>query len=393
MQRTDTLIKVISTIVLIAIVFYIGYYLYDSQANPLTTAAAMEYTIKESAHTTGYAVRTEKQLSGGASRVSVTADDGEKLAANSTYALKFSSVSSMEAAQKANELELKVLWLEALVADGNTAADAMAKDSVRALAYSIDSGSFSNLDELLADINVKLFHSSDFTEENLQAELESTRAQLEAMEDELETDMERLTVSESGIFSRFVDGFEAVDAERLVGLSPDELTQLFSSPANTDGASGKLVTDIYWRYAAIVNESDAAKLKVGDRVELEFSLTFNGTVAMEVESIGEVSGGQCVVVFVSSSNLNDVIAVRELNSDIIFSVTTGIRIPKEAVQQDGETEQYYVYVISGVQAQRVDINILTEYDEYYLAESGGNLRDGMEIIVEARDLYIGKVVR
>lgn len=393
MQRTDTLIKVISTIVLIAIVFYIGYYLYDSQANPLTTAAAMEYTIKDSAHTTGYAVRREKQLSGGTSRVSVTADNGEKLAANSTYALKFSSVSSMEDAQKANELELKVLWLEALAADGNTAADAMAKDSVRALAYSIDSGSFSNLDELLADINVKLFHSSDFTEENLQAELESTRAQLEAMEDELETDMERLTVSESGIFSEFVDGFEAVDAERLVELTPDELAQLFSSPANTDGTSGKLVTDIYWRYAAIVNESDAAKLKVGDIVELEFSLTFNGTIAMEVESIGAVSGGQCVVVFVSSSNLNDIITVRELNSDIIFSVTTGIRIPKEAVQQDEDTEQYYVYVISGVQAQRVDINILTEYDEYYLAESGGNLRDGMEIIVEARDLYIGKVVR
>lgn len=394
MQKTDTLIKIVSVIVFIAIVFYIGYYLYEAQTDPLVTAAVMEHTIKESASTEGYAIRTEEYLDVGTARVLVTAEESEKLAAGSTYAMKFASRESMEASEKARELEMQIQWLENLANEGDSAAEDMAKDSVRALAYSLDSGNISSLDQLLSDINVKVFQSGDYSGDSIQEELDSVREQLEVLEENLGTDMERLTVKKAGVFSGYIDGFEDITPDQLVDITPDGLSQLFSSPNAADSSTlGKLVTDISWRYAAVMASEDAMKLKNGDNVTLEFSKTYNDTITMKVESIGASTNGRCVVVFVSDRNLADIIAIRELTADIVFSMTRGIRIPNEAVHEDEESGKLFVYVISGVQAQRVDITILTEYDDYYLVESNGNLREGMEVIVEAKELYSGKVVR
>ncbi len=391
MQKTDTLIKVISVIVFIAIVFYIGFYLYDSNADPLVTAAAMEYTIKDSANTEGSAIRTEELLGDGTTRVSVTAEECEKLSAGSTYALKFDSREAMEAADRANELDLRIQWLEALALEGDDAADIMAKDSVRALAYAVDGGELTDLSKLIDDVNVKIFQSSDYTEDNIRTELEAAETELNALEQDYE--VERLTVDKAGIYSQYIDGFEAISPDSIMGLSPSELTQLFIAPNSYDSRIlGKLVTDIRWRYASIMESEDAMKLETGKSYNLEFSKTFNGSITMKVESIGASASGRCVVVFVSDRNLNETIATRDLSAEVIFTETTGIRIPKDALRIDDEGVQY-VYVISGVQAQRVDIEVLTEYDEYYLVESTGNLRDGMEIIVEATELYSGKVVR
>lgn len=391
MQKTDTLIKVISVIVFIAIVFYIGYYLYDSNSDPLVTAAAMEYTIRDSAVTEGYAVRTEEQLDGGTTRVSVTATEGEKLSAGSTYALKFDSREAMEAADRARELEARISWLEALALEGDDAADIMARESVQALAYAVDSDDLSQLHKLIDDVSVKVFQSSDYTEDNIQTELAAAEAELDSLKQDAE--VERLKVEKAGVYSQYVDGFEGITPENVQGISPSELTQLFITPENRDSrVLGKLVTDISWYYAAVMEAEDAMKLEAGESYELEFSKTFNGSITMKVKSIGTSADGRCVVVFVSDRNLNDTIATRKLTAEVLFTETTGIRIPKEAVNIDEDGVQY-VYVISGVQAQRVDITILTEYDEYYLVEADGNLRDGMEVIVEAKELYSGKVVR
>ena len=77
MKKTDTLIKIVSVLALIAIVCYIGYYIYDARTNPLRTVAAMEYTVTQTAETSGYAVRTEELLSGDKTRVAIVAEDGE----------------------------------------------------------------------------------------------------------------------------------------------------------------------------------------------------------------------------------------------------------------------------------------------------------------------------
>jgi hypothetical protein len=94
--------------------------------------------------------------------------------------------------------------------------------------------------------------------------------------------------------------------------------------------------------------------------------------------------------------LSDIAAFRELTADVIFSTYSGIRVPKEAVRldEDGAT---CIYILSGLRAELVPVDILYEGDDYYIVQSGSesatSLRVGSEIIVKANDLYDGKVVR
>ena len=393
MKKTDTLIKAISILALIAIICYIGWYIYEASTNPLRTAAAVENTVRDSAPTKGWIVRSEELLTGDVSRTAVSVSEGEKLAKGGTYARRFSSQESMETMEEVHALEVKIDWLSTLAEEGDGAADRMSRESVAALSYGIDHSGGIELAELIDDVKVKVFGSEDFTHESIVNRLNETRDELDRVNSTLNITMDQLKTDKPGIFSSYTDGFENVSPADIGGISPEKLSDLFDTAETVDdNVIGKLVTDIRWRYAAIMTEKDAAKLREGTSYSLEFTDTYDDTVVMEAEMICPAEGGKAVVIFVTDRNLKETLGVRELTADIVFNRTTGMRIPKEAVYVD-EDGQNYVYIISGIQAERVDIEILSDYDEYYLVKSEGDLRSGMEVIVEAKDLYSGKVVR
>ena len=62
MRRSDTLIKAISVILLIAIVCYMGFHLADSLLNPLQTTLAVNSRVTSSAEVSGYVIRQEEAL-------------------------------------------------------------------------------------------------------------------------------------------------------------------------------------------------------------------------------------------------------------------------------------------------------------------------------------------
>lgn len=102
----------------------------------------------------------------------------------------------------------------------------------------------------------------------------------------------------------------------------------------------------------------------------------------------------CVVLFSSDRGVHDIASLRGLRADVVFDVISGIRVPKEAIHiEDGVT---YVFLQTGVRAERVRVEILLESGDSYLvrdgAASGTPLRAGSTIIVRANNLYHGKIV-
>ena len=177
---------------------------------------------------------------------------------------------------------------------------------------------------------------------------------------------------------------------------PSALQGLFASKsALTPQPLGKLIGGITWYYAAVMNLPDAQKLKSGGTAVIQFTKTYNAQLKMKVESIGAAEGGKCVIVFSIKSNLADVTAMRRLTGQVLFESTTGLLVPKEAVHQEsgGKT---YVYLLTGLRAERVDVAILAQNGDSFVvqdgAENGTPLREGAEIIVKAKDLYNGKVI-
>ena len=84
---------------------------------------------------------------------------------------------------------------------------------------------------------------------------------------------------------------------------------------------------------------------------------------MTIERVGEEEDGKCPVVLSSSRSLADTSLLRKQTVDIIFSSTTGIRVPKKAVRDglvtstDPETQAEVttrvtgVYVLTGAQSE------------------------------------------
>lgn len=393
MRRSDLLIRAVSVIVFVAIVCYIGYSLVDSWVNPLKTVLAVSATAEDSIGVSGYVVRSETLLAGDGDNVVVLSEDGDKLAVGQAVAVKYMTDESFQRAGEISEIQQRISYIEDIL-NGSSAGRDSAWDSVIQLAYSVASGDLSSSEKAVRDVSLYVFSSSEETgDDALNTELADLNGQLSTLESQASSDTQEICTNISGVFSAATDGFEYVDLSDLSGLTPSSLEALFSSPqALEDDVLGKLVTDVVWYYAAVVGEDNAKKLSDGDIITVRLSELQDVSVTMEVVSIGHADSGKCVVVLSCDKELADLLGVRSMSADIVFKEYSGIRVPAEALHMD-EDDNPYIYVMAGLQAHQVTVEIQGMSGAYYIVSSDDTmLYEGADIIVSANNLYDGKVV-
>ena len=86
--------------------------------------------------------------------------------------------------------------------------------------------------------------------------------------------------------------------------------------------------------------------------------------------------------------------LRQQSAEIVFTSYSGLRVPKSAVRvENGQTG---VYILEGTLAKWKPITILHDTGESYVVtldtSSTNNLWPGDELIINAKNLYDGKVV-
>jgi len=386
MKRSDLYIKITTAVLFLAVASYIGVYIYNAVIDTFVTVSAIGYTLEETFSAQGYIVRSETVLSDMGATTLPIVNEGEKVASGQAIAVEYLSSAALETASELREIRFKIAQLEAL---GGGAAETAGLESVMKLSAVVNNGNLSNLDELSLMVDTYIF-SGDLTPET---ELPVLRSQLERLESRV-TGISTIYAPQSGTFSQVVDGFEHVEPELLTDLLPAGLVDLFVVPAGGRGA-GKLVTSFEWHYAAVLDADDAVRLTVGQPVPVQFSGAYNATVDMVVRKVGLREDNDCVVLFSSDKGIHDVASLRHMSSEIVFGVVYGIRVPKEAIHLDNDATTF-IYLQTGVRAERVDVEILREIGESYLvrdgAESGTPLRVDSTIIVKANNLYDGKII-
>ena len=116
---------------------------------------------------------------------------------------------------------------------------------------------------------------------------------------------------------------------------------------------------------------------------------------MRVERVGDNEAGYRMLILSCNRYMQNVTLLREQSADVIFVSYPGLRVPKDAVRVD-ESGQPGVYVLESAVARWKSITILHDNGESYVVEldknSTANLWPGDEVIVNAKDLYDGKVV-
>ena len=392
----DTLGKTVAAVLVVLLSLYIAIPVVRQVTGRYETEPVTYITVTESGNTSGVIVRAEKLLSTNMPYVSLLAENGEEVAANSAVAVAVQNQSSLDVAHRAREVETEIDYLRSLLSRLSTASDnAEQETALRSAVYRLSEASMQEdagaLDSAVATLSTLLRGGAA---ENSEEELNALIRETEELRGQL-SERDYLYAPAAGVFSAETDGFEGLTPAVLDGISPEGVENLRSQGGDVpDDVIGKIVTNHAWYYAAVMAEKDSDRLRVGDVTSLDFGYRSSRTVRASVRSISPTDrAGQVAVVFRCSSALAETLSLRLAEAEVVFRTYSGLRVPKKAVHvEDGKT---VVYTVSAGQMERKLVDILYTGEDFYLVEAGSegsSLRAGNELIISGKNLKDGNVV-
>lgn len=392
----DTLGKAVAAVLVVLLSLYIAIPVVRQVTGRYETEPVTYITVTESGNTSGVIVRAEKLLSTDMPYVSLLAENGEEVAANSAVAVAVQNQSSLDVAHRAGEVETEINYLRSLLSRLSTASDnAEQETALRSAVYRLSEASMQEdageLDSAAATLSTLLRGSAA---ENSEEELGALVKEMEELRGSL-SERDYLYAPAAGIFSAETDGFEGLTPAVLDGITPEGVENLRTQGSDVaDDVIGKIVTNHAWYYAAVMAEKDSDRLRVGDVTSLDFGYRSSRTVRASVRSISPTDrAGKVAVVFRCSSSLAETLSLRLAEAEVVFRSYSGLRVPKKAVHvEDGKT---VVYTVSAGQMERKLVDILYTGEDFYLVEAGSegsSLRAGNELIICGKDLKDGNVV-
>lgn len=310
-----------------------------------------------------------------------------------------SSETGLERANRMHELELEISRVSALlgVSDRNsdlTLRDTNLRAALLALSAAVARGEYSALEMASASLGSLVLSDSSGVS---QQQLDALQRELNSLQSSSSSDTTALLAPTSGTFSSTVDGWEHLTASDLTDLTPEGVQALMDAKSELpSGCYGKLVTGYEWYFAAVMDAVDAKSLSKGKYATLDFGKYYSAPVYAVVDHISSADDeGSVAVVFRCDTALADTLAMRQVSAQVIFEEYDGIRIPSQAIRADDENESTYVWVITAMQLERKDVEIIYAGDGFCLVkrEAWANaLREGNTVVVEGRDLYEGKLM-
>ena len=331
MKRSDTLLKIMSALVFCAMIAYLAFYVVDRLVDPVQTALAVTASMTDSSAVSGLVVRDELVVSSDAEYINVTVSDGEKVSAGEAVAVVYDSAEALERASRMDSLSREIEDVQAALSStgglrpvGNR--ESSIYDAIRELSASIRSDGYAGVDTKNSALASLIFRgdTTDATEEYL------SQLQTEYMELQVTAagETEEITVGMSGTFSTVVDGYEGVDPEYAEGLAPSSLREIIAADRVVEPhALGKLITSYKWYYAAIVGREDASRLVAGMTVRMSFGRYYSEFLTARVVYVGQAEGDEQLVLFSMDRGFADMLAVRAVSAEIVYSEYTGLRVP------------------------------------------------------------------
>lgn len=403
MKQGNLYTKLILWLFLAAVVCYFGYYVISAVYAPLTTVTAIEYEAGAGAYLTGYVVREESPIYSTYEITTLVVAEGERVSAGQTVATGYRDEDAQARQSRIAELEGQLEQLELAGSYSSDAADQAQLDSdiqsaLENLSRYIARRDFNSAQDHSASLKGLILRRSSSESDNaaMDQRILQLKDELEQLRSQSSSDTRSVAATEAGTFSGSVDGLEDVlTPAALDGLSAAQLESL--EPGEPpEGAVGKLITSGTWYYAAAVAEELVQDVRVGDQVPVSFSSLGQQELTMTVNRLGEPEDGLRLLVLSCDRYLQDVTLLRTQSADVAFSTYTGLRVPKEAIRVTDDLRSG-VYILEGNTAVWKYVTPLYDNGESYVVEldksSTEHLWPGDEIIVGAKDLYNGKVVR
>ena len=393
---------VILWILLAAIVAYLGYSIASSLRDPLATTTAIEYEAGAGCYATGYVVRSETLIPSEYDINVLTAAEGARVAAGEPVATGYLSKNARQRQTRIARLTAQVEQLAYADGDASSVADQAETDKLilrdlEEFVTCLHRRDMNSVEDLSSELKGLVLRrsSSEKDAASIRAQRERAKLELEALQTAAEQDTAVIPAPAAGYFSGNVDGYETVlTPQSILNMSVRDYEAI--EPGEVPAASaGKLITGSKWYFLTALPADESKNAEKGDRVLVTFARDFYGQIEMRVEYIGKNEAGSRLLVLSSEYYMQNITLLRQQSADIVFVEYSGLRVPKEAVRVN-EQGQTGVYILEGINAKWKPITILHDNGESYVVvldrSRTGNLWPGDEIIVNAKNLYDGKIM-
>lgn len=394
--------RIIVLIAVAALLLYAGYMALNYFRDPLSTILAVEASVSEGRSVEGWVVREEQLLTSSSAITVPERSEGEKVGAGQVVAMGYSDA---DAQTRQDQIELLSAQLEQLTyattvaaeAGDTTSLDDAVFQQLTAWAKLTASQSLSeSVDVSTALKGLILRHGADDGALTaLNSQIAQIQSQLTSLETQAVGDTTSINAPVAGYFSADVDGYEQVLTPELLSTMSIAQLESLEPAAISSNAFGRLITSSRWYYVAAVPTENLKELDVNDTVTVQFAISGSESLPMQVERLGDDENGQSLLVLSSESSLQSVTLLRRQQADIILRSHHGLRVPKEAIRTD-EAGNTGVYILETTSAQWKPVTLLyDDGDSYVVAldkSATDNLWPGDEIVVNAKELYDGKVV-
>jgi len=390
-------------ILFVFVMAFMGYHVVSAMSNPVGTVNAVLYTVETVTSLDGWFVRDEAVVPAPDGIWELKAVTGQRMGKLDTLALTYQNAAALRDDTASRALAVRIEQLKAVSRGASdlvnvSELDGQILDAVVNLASVGDTGAMDSLDDRSVTLKTLMYKRSYTYEDgqDIGALIDDLTAQLEQSRAQTGDAVGSVEAPVSGTFCEQTDGYEQLlTPDVLDGLTAGDFLNITRQrPSAPSDCLGKLAQGFNWYYAAVISEADAKGLAVGDMLSLRLDASM--TLSARVNRLAVDADGRRLLVLEGSDNLSALVSLRHAPADVIWSSSTGLRIPRESVRLDGDGKPG-VYCLQYNQVKFKPVTILLERDNYYLvyydpANSGG-LLPGDEVVIRAKDLFDGKIIQ
>lgn len=401
------MLKFMAVLLSLFLIGYAGYQAWVFFYTPYKTEIAVTYSVNESIHVDGIAIRTETVIEdqyGGS--VSYIHEDAERVLKNKPVAYAHASSDTVEKMERANILKKEITLLEEasngvsqLYGSSEFINDQIG-NSVFAYSNAIASGNYSSFSEIKDDFLLSVNKKASITGEP--NKFEERTMLLKAEYDELINDINSdeastVTSPKTGYFVSSVDGFEnIINKETLFEKTVSEIEDIIEMEiVPSEEKIGKIADNYKWYYVFSVSSEDSERFKVGKKVTVNFD-GIKEPLKLEIyEKIEDDSSENVIIVLYSGTFTAEVASLRQINADIVFGSISGLRISSDSVRFNDQ-QQMGVFILDRNEVKFRAIDIIYTGNGYNIVKWNQGTKNALqlfdEVFVGGNDLYVGKVI-
>ena len=395
MRSTSLSTKLITVLLLLAVIAYFGVQGYRYLVDPETTTLVYRYHSEESIALRGYVVREEQVVDCAETLIELTHAEGTRVGLGDTVATVYRSAEALQATQELESLRAQKEQLEyarSASSDAETALrlDTDIRDQIIAVRAAYESGSYSALDSLADELKTTVLRREYAYNgsEDLTARLDELNAQISALSGAASGGTTRITAPVSGTVTAVYASVGSSGSGLLFVIEDTDHLVISTSVKGYD--LGDVKTGM-----TVEIKSDATGDSVIPGTLMTIAPTAKKNQLGDTEASNDPSFEAEVSVDSAESGLR--IGMEARLSYIIARQAHVLAVPYEAVFTD-EAGQSCILVLRTQEKETYLVEKLPVTtgldDDLDIAVSGTGVEEGLRVITDAKSYlsYIGKTV-